>query len=217
MRNGAIRSRGVIPALRHAGRVALNRAWSIVLKHSLLGVGDAFNVDYTTRILGGYAVIVGRRFHGGRGLKIVIAHPDPSIPVLRIGEGVCLNEYVTIAAFDAMVIGDNVLVGSRAYIGNVNHGRYRGENPSGPGLPPNSRPLEGSGEMSIGSNVWIGEGAIIPAGVTIGAGAIVAAGAVVTKSVAPGAIVAGNPASVVREFDPAAGRWMSSGAAFSSV
>ena len=75
----------------------------------------------------------------------------------------------------------------------------------------------GAAPITIGNDVWIGEGAIIPAGVKIGAGAIVAAGAVVTKSVAPGAIVAGNPASVVREFDPAAGSWMSSGAAFSSV
>jgi acetyltransferase-like isoleucine patch superfamily enzyme len=42
--------------------------------------------------------------------------------------------------------------------------------------------------------VWIGQGAMILPGVTLGRGAVVGARAVVTRSVAPGAIVAGNPA-----------------------
>jgi UDP-2-acetamido-3-amino-2,3-dideoxy-glucuronate N-acetyltransferase len=44
----------------------------------------------------------------------------------------------------------------------------------------------------------IGTGATILGGLEIGAGAIVGAGAVVTRNVPPGAIVAGNPASIIR-------------------
>ena len=44
----------------------------------------------------------------------------------------------------------------------------------------------------------IGSGAVILCGVTIGAGAMVGAGAVVTKDVAPGAVVAGVPARMLR-------------------
>ena len=44
----------------------------------------------------------------------------------------------------------------------------------------------------------IGSGAVILCGVTIGAGALVGAGAVVTRDVAPGAVVAGVPARLVR-------------------
>ena len=44
----------------------------------------------------------------------------------------------------------------------------------------------------------IGTGAIILPGVTIGAGSVVGAGAVVTKTVPDGAVVAGNPAQVLR-------------------
>lgn len=44
----------------------------------------------------------------------------------------------------------------------------------------------------------IGSGAVILAGVTIGEGAMVGAGAVVTKDVPARAIVAGNPARLVR-------------------
>ncbi|MCF1708013.1 CatB-related O-acetyltransferase [Tabrizicola sp. J26] len=55
----------------------------------------------------------------------------------------------------------------------------------------------------IGNDVWIGHGALILPGVTIGNGAIIGAGAVVARDVPDYAIVAGNPARVIRyRFDP---------------
>ena len=50
----------------------------------------------------------------------------------------------------------------------------------------------------IGNDVYIGTNAIILAGVTIGDGAVVGAGAVVTKDVPPYAVVAGNPAKIIK-------------------
>jgi acetyltransferase-like isoleucine patch superfamily enzyme len=58
--------------------------------------------------------------------------------------------------------------------------------------------------VRIGHDVWIGRSAIVLPGVDIGHGAVVGAGAVVTKSVPPYAIVAGNPARLIRHrFEPA--------------
>jgi acetyltransferase-like isoleucine patch superfamily enzyme len=48
----------------------------------------------------------------------------------------------------------------------------------------------------------IGSSATILCGVTIGAGAIIGAGSVVTKNVPPGAVVAGNPARLIRKKAP---------------
>lgn len=56
--------------------------------------------------------------------------------------------------------------------------------------------------VKIGHDVWIGRSAIILAGVTVGDGAVIGAGSVVTKDVPPYAIVAGNPARLIRyRFD----------------
>lgn len=63
---------------------------------------------------------------------------------------------------------------------------------------PNSR-----GNIIVGSDVWIGYGALIRSGVSVGHGSVIGMGAVVTRDVPPYAIVAGNPAKLVRyRFDP---------------
>lgn len=54
------------------------------------------------------------------------------------------------------------------------------------------------GDVTIGSDVWIGEGTIIMGGLTIGDGAVIAAGSVVTKNVLPYQIVAGVPARHIK-------------------
>lgn len=54
------------------------------------------------------------------------------------------------------------------------------------------------GDVIIGNDVWIGTEAIILSGVHIGDGAVVGARSVVTCNVPPYAIVAGNPARIVK-------------------
>ncbi|MDY3552582.1 sugar O-acetyltransferase [Gemmata sp. JC717] len=54
--------------------------------------------------------------------------------------------------------------------------------------------------VRIGSDVWVGGGAIIAPGVTIGDRTVIGAGSVVTKDVPAGVLAVGNPCRVVREL-----------------
>lgn len=54
------------------------------------------------------------------------------------------------------------------------------------------------GDIAIGNDVWIGVGSTILSGVTIGDGAVIGAGSVVAADVPAFAVVAGNPAQVIR-------------------
>jgi maltose O-acetyltransferase len=59
--------------------------------------------------------------------------------------------------------------------------------------------LELGKPVDIGSEVWVGGGAIILPGVTIGSRSVIGAGSVVTRDIPEGVIAAGNPCRVLRE------------------
>jgi virginiamycin A acetyltransferase len=61
------------------------------------------------------------------------------------------------------------------------------------------------GRISIGHDVWLGKNALIlPRVSQIGNGAVIGAGSVVTRDVPPYAVVAGNPARIIKyRFPPA--------------
>ena len=54
--------------------------------------------------------------------------------------------------------------------------------------------------VDIGSDVWVGGGAIILPGVRIGSRAVIGAGSVVTRDVPEAVFAAGNPCRVIREI-----------------
>lgn len=57
---------------------------------------------------------------------------------------------------------------------------------------------EDKGYTEVGHDVFIAANTIVFAGVTIGTGAVIGAGSIVTKDVPPYALVAGNPAKLIR-------------------
>ena len=88
-----------------------------------------------------------------------------------------------------ITIGDDCLFGPEVM---VTAASYRFND----GSPVTDQPMD-EADVSIGNDVWLATRAVILPGVCIGDGAIIAAHAVVREDVAPGAIVAGNPARVV--------------------
>ena len=56
--------------------------------------------------------------------------------------------------------------------------------------------------VTLEDNTWIGFGAVIMPGVTLGRGCVVGSKTIVTESVPPYAVVAGDPARIVKYLDP---------------
>lgn len=65
-----------------------------------------------------------------------------------------------------------------------------------------SIPPKTNGDIHIGNDVWTGMSAVVMSGVTIGDGAVIGSHSVIDKDVPPYAIVAGNPAKLIKyRFD----------------
>ena len=56
--------------------------------------------------------------------------------------------------------------------------------------------------VTLGNNVWIGDGAKVCKGVTIGDNSVIGAGSIVTSDIPANSIAAGNPARVIKPLDP---------------
>ena len=142
----------------------------------------------------------------GVGVRLDAFPYNPKL-VLVIGNDVQINDYVHIAAIEAVSIGSGSLIASRVFISDHNHGQFHGNSSEdSPEIAPSKRALN-SNPVRIGKNVWIGEQVCILPGVTIGDGAVIGAGSVVTRSVAPACVVAGNPARILRKFDQSTNEW----------
>ncbi len=118
---------------------------------------------------------------------------------IAIGSNVYIGKDVHIEA--NCEIGDYCLVANRvAIVGRHDHDF------SAIGFPVRFAPWVGSDRFPnshteekavIGSDVWLGYGAIVLTGVTIGRGSVIAAGSVVTKDIPSYSIAAGVPAKVI--------------------
>ncbi|WP_377299748.1 acyltransferase [Rhizobium sp. SGZ-381] len=111
---------------------------------------------------------------------------------LTVGARTQVGNGVQIWAGGGVSIGDDVLIAAHCVITTQSHDVDAARS----GLL--FRKTTVSEPITIGSNVWIGAGAIILPGVTIGDNSVVAAGAVVSRSVPENTLVAGVPARALR-------------------
>jgi acetyltransferase-like isoleucine patch superfamily enzyme len=161
-----------------------------------------------SQIRGARAVSFGADFSCGSDtwIEAVTTYGDDSFqPAIRIGTRVALSNRVHISAIERIEIGDETLIGSGVFVADHNHGDYSGTVQSSPAEAPAVRRLGGGGPVVVGPRVWIGDNAVLIGPLTIGAGAVIGANAVVTKDVAPGAIVGGIPARVLKRWHDAGG------------
>jgi acetyltransferase-like isoleucine patch superfamily enzyme len=151
---------------------------------------------------------IGKNFTAGFGCRIEAfpLNEDNEI-CISIGKDVQINDYVHIGAVGSITIGDNVLMASKIYISDHNHGSYDELISDHPMSIPMDRKAICK-PVVIGNNVWLGESVCVLPGVTIGEGCVIGALSVVTKSIPPYSIAVGSPAKVVKEYDFEINKWI---------
>ncbi len=109
---------------------------------------------------------------------------------ILLGERVFFNFNCVVLDVCVVKVGDFTLFGPAVQI-------YTAMHPMNAEL---RRKQEFAKPIEIGSDVWVGGGAIICPGVKIGSKAVIGAGSVVTRDVPEGMFAAGNPCRVIREI-----------------
>jgi lipopolysaccharide O-acetyltransferase len=163
------------------------------------------------RVAGLRHLSIGRNFRAGDCFWLEAVTDYEGImyhPHIEIGHGVCISDFVHIAATNKVVIGDGVLVGSRVLITDHNHGEYVGTAQTSPDEAPSSRRLSSGRSVTIGRNVWLGDGVAVLAGASIGEGSVIGANSVVTGPIPPNCIAAGMPARPLRRYDRTDKAWV---------
>lgn len=78
-------------------------------------------------------------------------------------------------------------------------------------VPIHAQGLTAGGTVRIERNCWLGHGAAVvctSGDLVVGRNSVVGANSVVTRSVPAFSIVAGNPAKIVKQYDPTADEWV---------
>ncbi len=110
---------------------------------------------------------------------------------IHLGERVFFNFNCVVLDVCPVRIGDCTLFGPAVQI-------YTATHPLDAAL---RRRQEFGKPVTIGSDVWVGGGAVICPGVTIGSKSVIGAGSVVTRDIPAGVFAAGNPCRAIREIE----------------
>ncbi|MBR1567286.1 MAG: sugar O-acetyltransferase [Oscillospiraceae bacterium] len=168
-----------------------HRAKNLIRDYNLL---DSEKLEEKERILS--------ELLGGKGRNLWITAPffvDYGNNIY-FGDNCEVNMNCTFLDDNRIVIGDNALIAPNVQIYTAFHPTNAARRFSAP-------KEDGSfafcrtqtAPVVIGSNVWIGAGAIIMPGVTIGDNVVIGAGSVVTKDIPSDKIALGNPCRVIRD------------------
>jgi len=110
----------------------------------------------------------------------------------HFGKNIYANFNLTLVDDADIYVGDCTKFGPNVVIAAAGH----------PILPALRRKaFQYNASIHIGSNVWLGAGAVVLPGVTIGDNAVIGAGSVVTKDIPANVVAVGNPCRVLRKIN----------------
>jgi acetyltransferase-like isoleucine patch superfamily enzyme len=131
--------------------------------------------------------------------------PASDEPVIQFDEGCKVGRRCVISARNRIHFERNVIFAPSVLVMDHNHAFEDVK------VPIKDQGVTNGGTIRIEEGCWIGFGAAIVCGkgeLVIGSNSVIGANAVVSRSIPPNSVVTGNPARVVKQFDPALGEWV---------
>ena len=119
---------------------------------------------------------------------------------LIIGNHVAIGRFSQIYALQSIIIEDGVLMAENTFISDNTHTF------TDITTPVRDQDIKPLGNVVIGSGTWIGRNACIM-GCKIGRNCVIGAFSFVKKDIPDYCVVVGNPARIVKRYNPQSGQW----------
>lgn len=132
-----------------------------------------------------------------------VPEPGPGAAI-TLEDGCKIGRRCMISARNSVRLEADVMLGPGVLITDHSHEF------SNPEQPIHAQGLTAGGTVVVERNAWLGFGACIvctSGTLVVGRNSVVGANSVVTRSVPPYSVVAGNPAKIIRRYDPESQKW----------
>ena len=165
-------------------------------------VGLRSHVDPTAHVIGWRSIRIGERSVLSADCWLNVNHYSPTTVQLAIGDSCFIGRRNILSSGHYLRLGDYCLTGPDCRLLGSDHI-----------IDDPFRPYVSSGAtrdtvIDVGVNCWLGAGVAVIGNVKIGHGSVVGALSLVNRDIPPFSVVVGNPARIVKRFDPFKLAWV---------
>lgn len=173
----------------------------IPVRRKLRYLGKNSMFRYPRRIERGQFISIGEgaNIYTNVMLQAVQETPEDT-PSITIGKNVRIWSNVQVSAAQKMIIGNDVVLSANSFVTDTTH-PYEDISHA-----PRYNKLRLLTPVVIGDDTWVGRNAII-SGAKVGKHCVIGAGSMVSKDVPDYCVVVGNPARIVKRYNPETEKW----------